>query len=691
MESARYLRAIRRRWHVIVACVVVALLGVWLTTPSRPTPRTTYEATSTLVVAPDLVNASGTGNDFNVSLATVYTAKGSLPEQFAHSIGWTGTVTSLMKKIDTTADASSGTVTITAKDKNPVFAAKLANTFSDQIQKYLRDSAARDSAAALEVVRTQLTKLSQDVASLNDSMKRNSDPLLRARLDAETTEYTQTYQRFIELTNAAPRSPLVILEPAEATPASSGGLAAPTSRPGRMGLAGLVALLLGVFIAVIAERMDTRIRSAEGLEEAFGGLPVLAEIPPLPRGRPGSIVSVDLPASRAAQAYRSLRSALLLRSEQGLAETPSTTSGAGSRASAAPDAAHTSPFRAEGPVLSEQAKQAATSRQPDSALFAGGDAVVLLPKGGSMQVTSPPVYTPSHQAGARMGLTSCRLTGIPSADADPSYLVGDNRAELVLEPGEHVRWVPRAALRNSERPQDRAIAVTSAVADGCTTVAVANLAACFAETGRSVLIVDTNVHVRPGIARVLGEPDAPGLTDLNNLSAAAVRAVVQPTKIPNVEVITGGSRPDRLASILPRMDAVVAVARELADIVLIATAPLLGMSDAADVLPHSDSVLVVTRARTVRFADAEQANAVLSRLGVPVVGACLVDSTDTSASGVELRSDRRVRSGLPLESAARTDMSATAATATTAPSSTPLLRTALDDGGYRGEGAIRPR
>ena len=46
MDPLDYLRALRQRWKVIVACVLVALVAGWVTTPANPTVVATRKASS---------------------------------------------------------------------------------------------------------------------------------------------------------------------------------------------------------------------------------------------------------------------------------------------------------------------------------------------------------------------------------------------------------------------------------------------------------------------------------------------------------------------------------------------------------------------------------------------------------------------------------------------------------------------
>lgn len=81
----------------------------------------------------------------------------------------------------------------------------------------------------------------------------------------------------------------------------------------RVGIAALLGLLLGIALALVIERLDSRMRTREQVEDAIG-LPVLAEIPLMPKRQRGGIVSADRPASTVAEAFRALRSSVLLTS-----------------------------------------------------------------------------------------------------------------------------------------------------------------------------------------------------------------------------------------------------------------------------------------------------------------------------------------------------------------------------------------
>jgi len=82
-----------------------------------------------------------------------------------------------------------------------------------------------------------------------------------------------------------------------------------------------IGLAFGIGVALIQERLDNRLRGRRDLEEAIG-VPVLAVIPHVPgwkkRDDP-QLISVTAPKSAAAEAYRTLRTAVLfLAAQRGL-------------------------------------------------------------------------------------------------------------------------------------------------------------------------------------------------------------------------------------------------------------------------------------------------------------------------------------------------------------------------------------
>lgn len=116
-----------------------------------------------------------------------------------------------------------------------------------------------------------------------------------------------------------------------------------------------------------------------------------------------------------------------------------------------------------------------------------------------------------------------------------------------------------------------------------------------------------------GVAELL---DSPEDQDLLSLS--------RPTAVPGVRLVTGGRTADRSTALPARTAQLVREARELADIVLIDTTPMLIANDAIDLMPTVDSVLVVARAGRTTKEQAERTVELLARMRVPVSGVALI-------------------------------------------------------------------
>ncbi len=103
------------------------------------------------------------------------------------------------------------------------------------------------------------------------------------------------------------KSPIQSLEPAVAFREQT-GIRGPTSRPSRAFLLGAMGLLLGVAGAFGGERLDNRIRSKAGAEEALKS-PVMAEVPAVSRLEQGRLIA-GAESSAFVEAYRGLRTSV---------------------------------------------------------------------------------------------------------------------------------------------------------------------------------------------------------------------------------------------------------------------------------------------------------------------------------------------------------------------------------------------
>jgi Mrp family chromosome partitioning ATPase len=161
-------------------------------------------------------------------------------------------------------------------------------------------------------------------------------------------------------------------------------------------------------------------------------------------------------------------------------------------------------------------------------------------------------------------------------------------------------------------PRSLVVIVTSSGPEEGTTTTVANLACVIAETGASVLAVNCNLH-RPRLDALL-----------RPITTAASIAATSMDGVSFADPVSDPSLPPAVA--VARQRAVVDEARRTFDVVLLDTPPFLTTSDATELLPAADVVVLAARTGVTRLPDAEQAAQLLRQLGASVAGVVLVDT-----------------------------------------------------------------
>lgn len=541
MEPVHYVRILRRRLKLILALTILgALLGAasTLAASEEAGPDPEYLATHVLV------DESPAEQPVNLEMAKYLTTTSAVATRVADEIG--GDPLELITQIQVITNPNLRTLEILAVTPSPERSEDLANTFATELAAYLLEEDQNDVESQVARLQEQVRGLETEFAAIaiDPSLPEDERELREAQREALAGEITEAERQLQALTNQVlsaenlstlDAGPAIQVTPAQLTaiiasktPKTGKGnqnnsnndttdpaLLAPTrdtsggssilDNPGvRALIGGFLGFGLGVAIAVLINRFDPRLRSKEDAEEAFG-LPVIAEIPALPRSEQDktSILAFDAPRSPTAESYRALRSSLV--------------------------------FLGQGP---------------------GADQ-------GHPGWTSP----------------------------------------TLIEPVDHDTAAPRAA---------RVIMVTSPGPGEGKTTSTANLVAVLAEAGFSVLAINCDFR-KPRLHKYLRAQDTP-------------RKVVE-TSIPGVRMIcdvVADSRRLNPAEIVAAQRKVVEGARDLFDIIVLDTAPILTTNDAIDLLPEADLVVVFCRAgRTTREA-AQRTAELLERHGAPMAGCAIV-------------------------------------------------------------------
>jgi non-specific protein-tyrosine kinase len=140
----------------------------------------------------------------------------------------------------------------------------------------------------------------------------------------------------------------------------------------------------------------------------------------------------------------------------------------------------------------------------------------------------------------------------------------------------------------------RTLLVTSSAPGEGKTVTASNLAVVFAQAGRRVLLVDADLR-KPGVHAMFDLPNNRGLTTMLRDDAISVDAVAHATEQDNLRVLTTGPLPPNPAELLGslRMQTVLQVLRQNADLVIFDSPPLLPVTDAAILSSFADQTILV--------------------------------------------------------------------------------------------------
>jgi capsular exopolysaccharide synthesis family protein len=345
----RAVAALRRSWYVLAALTLVGAALGWLSTPSavdQLVERTQYHKAVHTLLADQV--APGETPRVNLSQAAYLVITGDIPQMVADDLGLE--IDEVEGNIQGVARSDVSSIEIRAIGTDPDRVSQLADSAADALLDYLAVQAQEAFEQQRDDVVLELDRLDQELAELNARIA--AGPPNLAQLEAQqrslSNQYGLAYERFTQLaddqtTDGGLRS----LGPAKAeaiddddyesiqdqisaglpydTPTATvpgqdaGAAEAATAGDGassttRAVAGALLGLLAGVGVILMLDRFDTRLRGRDDVESATD-LPVVAEIPPLSRHQQHvlEVVARSQPRSRAAEAYRVVRGALLFQ------------------------------------------------------------------------------------------------------------------------------------------------------------------------------------------------------------------------------------------------------------------------------------------------------------------------------------------------------------------------------------------
>lgn len=171
--------------------------------------------------------------------------------------------------------------------------------------------------------------------------------------------------------------------------------------------------------------------------------------------------------------------------------------------------------------------------------------------------------------------------------------------------------------------QVKAICVTSSgPGEGKSTVA-SNLAVVTAESGKKTIIIDCDQR-KSRQHKIFGVSNAIGLSDLLAGTATFDQAV-QKTKIDNLFILTGGTKPPNPSELLAsaKMKNFITLLKEKCDFIIIDSPPVLMVTDAQLLASYIDGYLLVVSSGEADRNAAAKAKELLEKVNGKILGVVL--------------------------------------------------------------------
>ncbi len=185
----------------------------------------------------------------------------------------------------------------------------------------------------------------------------------------------------------------------------------------------------------------------------------------------------------------------------------------------------------------------------------------------------------------------------------------------------------RTNIEFASKGKIKTIEIASPEPDKEKSIAVANLAAVTAQSGKKVILVDADMR-KPFQHEIFGIGNETGLSTLLQ-KGTNPEPIWQESGVDNLYVLTSGPITDTNPADLidsPRMDEVIAFLRENAEMVFFDAPPVIAVADASLLAAKVDGVLIAIRAGKTKREHARQAKSFLEKAQANILGAFLLDA-----------------------------------------------------------------
>jgi capsular exopolysaccharide synthesis family protein len=236
-----------------------------------------------------------------------------------------------------------------------------------------------------------------------------------------------------------------------------------------------------------------------------------------------------------------------------------------------------------------------------------------------LEVKAQRVADPDHLS-TRIGSEVYALPPLPTARSlrKLSMPEADDHIEQFIQRLDHVRFAVCSNL--AEAGKGRCVLITSAIGGEGKTTLAAQLAARCGNAGMSTLLIDADLR-RAALCPLLDVPEGPGLSDVLK-DEAAIDEVVVRVQGGTFNLLRAGTPVQDTSRVLhgPKFGLLIAQLRQLYDLVIIDSPPVLPVPDALVLGRWADGAVLAARYDISRFPQVERARRQLNSAGIAVLG-----------------------------------------------------------------------
>lgn len=166
------------------------------------------------------------------------------------------------------------------------------------------------------------------------------------------------------------------------------------------------------------------------------------------------------------------------------------------------------------------------------------------------------------------------------------------------------------------------VVTSSGPGEGKSTTA-ANLAVVMAESGSKTILIDCDQR-KPRLHKIFLVSNENGISDLLAGKAEFEKAV-QETKVPNLSILTSGTKPPNPAELLgsSKMRDFIDTLKEKYEYIIIDTPPIVAVTDAQLLASHADGSLLVVASSQVEREAAAKSKELLEKVDAKILGVVL--------------------------------------------------------------------